>query len=74
MGDDRAWLHLKDVYQQYGYGSASAAYNAVAAGHFPVPTYKLARYIVIDKAVHSEFFEKHRREGLATLRANMEKT
>lgn len=72
MSDDRAWHYLKDVYQQYGYGSASAAYNAVAAGNFPVPTYKLSRYIVIDKAVHIEFFERHRREGLAILRAKLE--
>lgn len=68
--DETTWLALKDVFRQYGYGSLGAARNAVSASHFPVATFKLGRLIVIDKAVHSEFFQKHREVGLSALRNN----
>ncbi|AEY69579.1 excisionase [Burkholderia phage vB_BceS_AH2] len=47
-----------------------SARNAVAAGRFPVPTYKLGKLIVIDRAVHEEFFASKRRAGLLALRNN----
>ena len=69
MPDEIPWLRVKDVFPMYGYGTASAAYNAVSAGSFPVTTYKLGRMLVIDKAVHAEFFKHHREVGLAALHA-----
>lgn len=70
MSGDRPWVALNDVHELYGYSSVRSAYNAVAAKHFPVETYKLGRMIVIDKAVHEEFFAAHRRAGLSALRNN----
>lgn len=64
------WIALKDVHAMYGYSSCGSAYNAVAAKKFPVETYKLGRMIVIDRAVHEEFFAAHRRIGLSALRNN----
>lgn len=70
MSEEHPWVALKDVHPMYGYSSVGSAYNAVAAKHFPVETYKLGRMIVIDKVVHQEFFAKHRRVGLTALRNN----
>lgn len=69
MQDENDWLALKSVYQQYGFSSMGAARNAVAAGRFPVCTYKLGRLIVIDREVHRQFFERHRAAGLSALNA-----
>lgn len=69
MIDDRPWVALKDVHAMYGMTLESAR-NAIARGTFPVPTYKLGKIIVIDKAVHEEFFAKKREIGLRALRNN----
>lgn len=66
--DETPWVALHDVHRLYGYSSVRSAYNAVAGQAFPVETYKLGRTIVIDRAVHEEFFAAHRRSGLAALR------
>lgn len=47
-----------------------SARNSIARGSFPVPTYKLGKLIVIDKAVHEEFFARQREAGLRVLRNN----
>ena len=70
MNDEMPWVAVMVVYRQYGYKSASAARNAVAAGRFPVPTYKLGKLIVIDRLVHEGFFSKHRESGLLAMRNN----
>lgn len=70
MSQDRTWMPLSEVYGQYGYKNMESARNAVSAGRFPVPTFKLAGLIAIDKEVHAEFFEAHRRAGLRALRDN----
>lgn len=65
----RPWVALKDVHAEYGMTLASAR-NAISAGRFPVPTYKLGRMIVIDLAVHEEFFASRREAGLLVLKNN----
>jgi hypothetical protein len=65
------WVPLKDVHKQYGFSSLEAARNAIAAGRFPVQTYKLGRLIVIDLAVHERFFQAHREAGLRALEDNL---
>lgn len=66
---DKPWVALKDVHEMYGMTLESAR-NSIARGTFPVPTYKLGRLIVIDKAVHEEFFAAKREAGLRDLRNN----
>lgn len=63
------WVALKDVHHEYGMTLESAR-NAIAAGRFPVPTYKLGKLIVIDRVVHEEFFASKREAGLLALRNN----
>lgn len=60
------WVAVKDVCAQYGltYGSAK---NKIAAGTFPVRTYKVGKTHVIDREVHDAFFRRQREIGLAAL-------
>jgi len=69
MKDDVPWLPLKEVCHQYGM-TIGAAYNAIKAGRFPVPTFKVGKFYAIDKEVHAEFFRQKREAGLAALRSN----
>jgi hypothetical protein len=69
MTEEPLWVALKDVCGQYGMTLGSAR-NAIAAGRFPVPTYRLGKLIVIDRAVHEEFFRRHREAGLRALKNN----
>lgn len=69
MREERPWVALKDVCDQYGMTIGSAR-NAVNAGRFPVPTYKIGRLIVIDRVVHEEFFSRQREAGLRALDDN----
>lgn len=69
MTKERPWVALKDVCGDYGMKMGSAR-NAIKAGRFPVPTYKLGKLIVIDLAVHEEFFANKRKAGLRALRNN----
>lgn len=70
MSQERTWVPLAEVFGQYGYKNMESARNAVSTGRFPVPTFKLAGTIVIDKEVHAEFFDAYRRAGLQALRNN----
>ncbi len=69
MSEEPSWISLKDVCSCYGMNYESAK-NAVRCGTFPVPTYKLGRLTVVDKAVHTEFFARKRRDGLLALKNN----
>lgn len=64
------WVALKDVHDQYGLTLKSAR-NAVAAGRFPVATYRLGGMIVIDRMVHERFFQLQRERGLRALDNNI---
>lgn len=54
------WVAVKDVCRMYGLAYPSAK-NSINAGTFPVPTYKVGKTIVIDRAVHETYF-RHMRE------------
>lgn len=66
MSTTRPYLELSEFAPMFGYKPASAK-NRIAAGTFPVKTYKLGRRIVADRAVVDAWFEARRREGLAAL-------
>lgn len=63
------WVAVDEVCEHYGFQFPSAK-HAIAEGRFPVPTYKIGRRLVIDKAVHCEFFNAKREAGLLALRNN----
>lgn len=60
------WVAVEAVCGAYGVRFATAK-NQICAGTFPVPTYKVGKTLVIDKAVHKEFFMKHREAGLRVI-------
>jgi predicted site-specific integrase-resolvase len=61
-----SWVTVESVCQCYGV-SYPVALNRISVGTFPVPTYKVGKRRVIDRAVHDEYFMKHRRAGLLAL-------
>lgn len=60
------WLAVEAVCSVYGVSFATAK-NKIASGKFPVPTYKVGKTLVVDKAVHEEYFRRQREAGLRTL-------
>lgn len=60
---ERPWLGLKELAELFGVTLGSAR-NAVAEQRFPVPTYKLGKRVVADRAVVEAFFATRRAEGL----------
>lgn len=68
MKNDIPWVAVEEVCQMYGV-TYETAKNKIAAGTFPVPTYKIGKRHVIDRAVHDEYFQIQRQRGLAALRS-----
>jgi predicted site-specific integrase-resolvase len=64
---DRPWVHLKEVAAIMGLKYNSAK-NLVYAGKFPMPTYKLGRYQVVDRGVVDAYFDLMHKRGLKELR------
>lgn len=62
------WMLLRDVCACYALTYESAM-NKVHAGTFPVPTFKVGKHWVVDKAVHAEYFAQHREAGLLALKS-----
>jgi predicted DNA-binding transcriptional regulator AlpA len=60
---ERPWLGLKEVADLFGMTLGSAR-NAISEQRFPVPTYKLGKRVVADRAVVEQFFAARRAEGL----------
>lgn len=60
---ERPWLGLKELADVFGLTVGSAR-NAIAEERFPVPTYKLGKRVVADRAVVEEFFATRRAEGM----------
>lgn len=60
---ERPWLALKEVAELFGMTLGSAR-NAISEQRFPVPTYKLGKRVVADRAVVEAFFASRRAEGL----------
>lgn len=68
MKVDPPWLALRDVCGAYGV-TYETAKNKIHAGTFDVPVYKIGKQWVVDKAVHAEFFAKHREAGLQAMKS-----
>jgi hypothetical protein len=64
--DTYPWLPLSVACDMFGmtYGSAK---NAVLEERFPVMTYRLGRFIVVDKDVIDNYFREQRAKGLKKL-------
>lgn len=76
LGDDKPWILLREVISEYGMTMGSAG-NAIRDNRFPVRTYRVGKYLVVDRAVHAEFmknqadyFAQEREAGLRALRDN----
>lgn len=64
------WIAVDELAPLLGVTYATAK-NKIALGTFEVPTYKLGKKIVADRAVVDAFFEARRKEGLAALAARL---
>lgn len=60
---ERPWIALKELADLFGVTLGSAR-NAIAEQRFPVPTYKLGKRVVADRAVVEQFFAARRADGL----------
>lgn len=63
---DRPWIELDDLAPLFGV-TPDTAKNKIAFGTFEVPTYKLGKKIVADRAVVDAFFDAKRQHGLRRL-------
>lgn len=62
------WVSVESVCHMYGLTYPSAK-NSIHAGKFPVPVYKAGKKWVIDRAVHSAYFDGKRQSGLLALQS-----
>ena len=62
----KPWIVLEDLAPMLGV-TPDTAKNKIAMGTFEVPTYKLGKKIVADRAVVEAFFASKREEGLRRL-------
>lgn len=69
MTDYLPYLTSEDLQLLFGYRTLKCLQQAVRKGNFPVPTYKIGRFIVADKEVVREFFANQREQGLQGLEA-----
>jgi hypothetical protein len=60
------WLPLSIACDMFGM-TYNSARNAVLQERFPVMTYRLGRYIVVDKDVMQNYFREQRERGLKKL-------
>lgn len=65
--DEVPWVKVSDVCSHYGV-TYPTSLNKIRAGTFPVPTYKVGGFHVIDKAVHEEYFRLKREAGLRAMK------
>ena len=64
--NEKTWITLAEAAPLFGM-TYFGIKNSVSMNRFPVPTFKLGRTRVIDKAVLDAFFEQKKKEGLAAL-------
>lgn len=64
------YLELPELAALLGYGRIESIHNAIYKGTCPVPTYKLGRRRVADRAVVQAYFARKREQGLAELAAS----
>lgn len=63
---NRPWIELEDLAPLFGV-TPDTAKNKIAYGTFEVPTYKLGKKIVADRAVVDAYFTAKREDGLRLL-------
>lgn len=68
MVTQRPYLEVGEIAELFGISTQSVT-NAVNLGHFPVPSYKLGKRRVWDRAVVTQFFEAKQLEGMNQLKA-----
>ena len=66
LTQEKPWMPLQEVAELLGI-EIKTAYNQLTEESFPVPTYKLGKQRVADKAVLARYFEMKRTEGMAQL-------
>lgn len=70
---DIPYLTSDDLMLLFGYKNLQTLYNAVSKGTFPIPTYKIGKYLVADREVAREFFASQRQEALDKLARKQER-
>lgn len=73
MSEGLPYLTSDDLQLLFGYRTLKCLQQAVRNGNFPVPTYKIGRYIVADKEVVRAFFADQREKGLEKIRRRQER-
>ena len=61
---ERPYFTMKELAELFSISTASL-HNKIYQETFPLPTYKLGKIRVADKAVVAFYFEKHRQQGMA---------
>lgn len=70
MTEEIPWVSVESVCHMYGYNFQTAK-TKIQNGTFDVPTYKVGRIHVIDKAVHEKFFTLKREAGLSAMKSTV---
>jgi len=73
MSEGLPYLTSDDLQLLFGYKTLKCLHQAVRRGKFPVPTYRIGRYIVADKEVVRAFFADQREKGLEVIRRRQER-
>lgn len=61
---ERVWVEVKDICGDFGLSYATAK-NRIYFGTFPVPTYKVGKKLVVDRAVLDTYWRNKRADQLA---------
>ena len=61
------FLTTEELTDLFGYASVQSVYTSISKGTFPIPTYKLGKRRVADRAVVQAFFRYHREKGMHQL-------
>lgn len=65
---ERVWVEVKDICADFGLSYATAK-NRIYFGTFPVPTYKVGKKIVVDRAVLETYWRRVRADQMALFSA-----
>jgi hypothetical protein len=66
------YFTLKQLREIFGYKNMNTVWNAVSLGRFPVPTYRLGKIRVADKAIVREYFRQMRAIGAIQLQESID--
>lgn len=68
LTQESPWIPVEEVCESHYGVSYATAKNKIAYGTFEVPTYKMGKKHVIDRAVHEAYFRRQREAGLLALK------